>query len=271
MAYFPQINSNMIITQVPYATASEFENLSTPVESGMVWGYALRSAGLPGYPTGSLSKFSVNFSSITDTEINTLWAFFQQMKGRWGTFRFLDPSGNLLQKSETFSDAAWTKTLTATSGAPDPAGHALGFTLSSGSMQAVIAAADGGMSGFMMCASIYLKALAPGVVATLGFKDMTTSTSYTTQFSLSTSSWQRISRNLVLPTDNQFVFYLSLTGSVYAFGAQVSPMKGEGSYACTPGNYGYRANARFDTDVFDVHAVAPGQSQLQLPIAEFNT
>jgi hypothetical protein len=268
MLYFPQINANLILTQSPYATESAFENIDVPVETGMVWSFPLRSAGLSGYPSGPLGKFGVNFSSITDVEVNTLYAFFQSVRGRWLPFRFLDPNGNLLQQSQLFSNSAWAKTLTATPGAPDPTGNLLGFTLSSGYMQAVIGPSDGGMSGFVMCASIYLKALAGGVTALIGFVDQTTSTQYLKTFSLPANSWLRISNNLVLPTSNQFAFYLNLSGTVYAFGAQVSPMKGEGAYQCVPGNWGYHANCRFDTDVFNVQAVGPNQNQLQLPIQE---
>jgi len=270
MVYFPQINANLILTQAPYGTGLEFENVGVPVETGMVWSYPLRGAGLSGYPSGPLGKFNVNFSNISDAEVNVLYAFFQSVRGKWGSFRFLDPSGNLLQQSQLFSNSAWAKTLTATPGAPDPTGNLLGFTLTSGHMQAVIGPSDGGMSGFVMCASIYLKALAGGVTASIGFVDQTTSTQYLKTFSLPANSWLRISNNLVLPTNNQFVAYVSVSGNCYAFGAQVSPMKGEGAYQCVPGNWGYHANCRFDTDVFNVQVVGPNQNQLQLPIQETN-
>ena len=268
MLYFPQINANLILTQSPYATSLGFENVSVPVESGMVWSYPLRGAALPGYPTGSLGKFAVNFSSITDAEVNVLHIFFQSVRGKWAPFRFLDPNGNLLQHSQDFTNVAWTKTLTAAAGQPDPSGHALGCSLSSGHMQAVIGPSDGGMSGFVMCASIWLKAASGSVTATIGFIDETTLTNYTQQFTVASGVWTRISKNLVLPTGNQFVFYLNLSGSAYGFGAQVSPMKGEGAYQCTPGNYGYHPICRFDTDVFETKALGPNQNQLSLPIQE---
>ena len=270
MLYFPQINANLILTQSPYATSLEFENVSVPVESGMMWSYPLRSAALPGYPAGPLGKFAVNFSSITDAEVSVLRAFFQSVRGKYAPFRFLDPNGNLLQYSQDFTNAAWARTLTAIVGQPDPSGHVLGCSLTAGYMQAVAGPSDGGMSGFVLCASIWLKALSGAVTASVGLVDQTTSTQYLKTLSLPANSWLRISNNLVLPTNNQFAFYLNLSGTVYAFGAQVSPMKGEGAYQCTPGNYGYHQNCRFDTDVFEVKAIGPGQNQLSLPIQETN-
>lgn len=270
MVYFPQINANLILTQVPYGTSLEFENIDVPVETGMVWSYPLRGAGLSGYPSGSLGKFNVNFSNISDAEVNLLYTFFQSVRGKWGSFRFLDPSGNLLSYSQDFTNAAWVKTLTVTTGQPDPSGHTLGCSLTAGHMQSIAGPSDGGLSGFVMCASIWLKAVSGSVAATIGFIDETTSTAYTQQFTVASGAWTRISKNLVLPTNNQFVFYLNLSGSAYGFGAQVSPMKGEGAYACTPGAYGYHANCRFDTDVFNIQAVGPNQNQLQLPVVETN-
>ena len=267
--YFPPINStNYILVQSPYGTSLEFETISAPVETGMFWSFPLRGSGLSGYPSGPQSRFNLNYSNISDAEINTLYTFFQSVRGKWLPFRFLDPNGNLLQQSQLFSNSAWTKTLTATPGAPDPTGNLLGFTLSSGHMQAVIGPSDGGMSGFVMRASIYLKALAGGVTASIGFVDQTTSTQYLKTFSLPANSWLRISNNLLLPTNNQFVAYTSVSANCYAFGAQVVPMKGEGAYQCVPGNFGYHANCRFDTDVFNVQAIGPNQNQLQLPIQE---
>lgn len=268
MIYFPQINANLILTQSPYSTESAFENVDVTLETGVMWSYPLRGSGLTGYPSGPLGKFAVDFSSITDGEVNTLFAFFQSVRGRWLPFRFLDPNGNLLQYSQDFTNAAWTKTLTAVVGQPDPFGHALGCSLTAGYMQAVAGPSDGGMSGFVMCASIWLKALAGGVTASIGFVDQTTSMQYLKTFSLPANSWLRISRNLVLSTNNQFVFYLSVSGSCDAFGAQVSPMKGEGAYQCAPGNYGYHAICRFDTDIFETKAVGPNQNQVSLPIQE---
>lgn len=270
MVYFPQINANLIITQAPYGTSLEFENVDVPVETGMVWSYPLRGAGLSGYSSGPLGRFNVNFSNISDAEVSVLYAFFQSMRGKWGSFRFLDPNGNLLQYSQDFTNAAWTKTLTVATGQPDPFGHALGCSLTAGHMQAVAGPSDGGLSGFVMCASIYLKALAGGVTASIGFVDQTTSTQYLKTFSLPANSWLRISNNLVLPTSNQFVFYLSVSGSCLAFGAQVSPTKAECTYTCTPGGFGYYQNCRFDSDIFEVRVIGPNQNALNLPIQETN-
>ena len=268
--YFPQINSNLILTQLPYSSAASFQTMRSEQETGMVWAYPLVGAGLANYPSNPLNKFMVTFPTITTAEVNTLFTFFQSMLGRYGSFRFLDPGGNLLTYSQDFTNSAWSKTLSATTGAPDPFGHTLGCSLTAGRMQAVAGPSDGGMSGMILCASIWLRGNPSATTATLGFVDQTTSISYTVTVQVPGGSWVRANYRLVLPTNNQFVFYLNLAGPCYAFGAQVSPMKGEGAYVETPGNYGYHQYCRFDTDNFTVAALGPNQNGLELPIAEFN-
>ena len=271
MTYFPQVSANGSTTQVPYVVSSAFENLQTPLETGMNWAFSLRSGGLTNYPTGPLSRFNVNFSNISDAEVNSLYSFFQSCQGRYKSFRFLDPSGNLLQFSEDFANAYWNKTSTVSPHQPDPFGHTRGCSLTTGTLRAVAGPSDGGMRGMVLCASIYLQALFPGMSVSIGFVDNTTSTSYVQNYVLPFSSWLRISKTLVLPTNDQFLFYLQLSsGMCNAFGAQVSPMKGAGAYASSPPGYGYHENCRFDVDAFAVQAVGPGQNALQLPIVEFN-
>jgi hypothetical protein len=271
MAFYPQINSNLIITQLPYATSQEWGNIVQAVETGIHWSFPLRGAGLSGYPTGPLFRFSINYVNITDAEINTLFSFFQSVRGCWQPFSLLDPSGNLLQFSETFSNAYWVKTSSLTSNQPDPLGYGQRATLATaGFFKAVVGPSSGGMSGFVMCASVWVKAQSNGTTVTLGFIDNSTSTQYTSSASLNAGNWTRLHFTLVLPTNNQFLFYLNLGGTCTIFGAQVAPMKGEGGYAATPNNYGYHQYCRFDTDDFIVNSPSPNSNQLALPVVEFN-
>jgi hypothetical protein len=271
MTFFPQIGEPFILTQSPYASQQSYQNLQTPVDTGMVWSFPLVAGGLTGYPTSPLSKFQIAFSSITDAEVNALYAFFTSMGGRLQAFSLLDPGGNLLQFSEAFNNAYWSKTSSVTTGQGDPYGHPRACSLTAGYIQAVVGPSAGGMSGFVMCASIYLNAQGAGITAVIGFKDATTGTLYTSTFALPAGSWTRIYSNLQLPTGNQFLFTLTLSGTCLAFGAQVSPMKGEGAYQATPGQFGLHLNCRFDTDIFEVQAVQPGQNALRLPMIEFNS
>lgn len=265
--YYPQINANLILTQLPYRWNYAWGTTYQDVESGMRWAYPLRGAGLSGYPTGPLAKFGINYSQISDAEVNTLDAFFNQQQGSYAAFRFLDPGGNLLQYSETFSNAYWSKSASVSPGQTDPFGGTRAFSSSAGVLEAVVGPSDGGMSGFVMCASVYLKGA--GTSATLGFVDASTSTQYTTTVALG-SGWTRAHFTLVLPTNNQFLFYLFLNNSATIFGAQVAPTKGEGAYIETPGeSYGYHQNVRFDVDSFAIKNMGPNQNQVSLPCVEF--
>lgn len=267
--YFPQINGNLILTQLPYNWGFDFATINQEVETGMRFSFPTREAGLTGFPTTPLSKFGVNFSRISDAEVNTLYSFFLSMRGRWGEFRFLDPGGNLLKFSEDFNNVYWSKTLSVGAAVTDPFKATRAKALTSGIMLGVVGPSDGGMNGLVLCSSVWVKSASGTALATVGLKDNTTLTIYAKTYVIGTT-WQRISFNLVLPTNNQFLFYLQLVGSCNVFGAQVSPMKGEGAYVEVPGNYGYHQHVRFDTDSFTVQAVGPNENQVTLPLEEFN-
>ncbi len=269
MPYFPQVNGNLILTQTPYQWIESFDTIFDEQETGMKYSYPRRGVGLDNFPTDELGRFAVNFSSITDAEVAVLKAFFVSMRGRWGTFRLLDPGGNLLQYSEDFTQAYWAKTLTVGSTQSDPFGNSRAYSVSSGTLRGLVGAADGLMSGIRVCASLYANARSVGLQGTIGFVDRTTSTNYSTVFDLPNGGWKRIYHSFTLPTNNAFDVYLSFSGTCWVFGAQVSPMKGEGAYVKAPGNYGYHENCRFDTDVFERQVSGPDQNALQLPIVEF--
>lgn len=269
--YYPQINGNLIITQLPYTSELAYSTVVQDLETGMRWTYPLRGVSLPGYPNFPLGRFTLNYPGITDAEAATLEAFFNSMRGKWLTFRFLDPSGNLLQFSEDFTKSYWSKTASHTAGQADPFNNTNATLLGSGNVEGVVGPSDGGMQGIVMCASIWAKASAGGVSATIGFLDNSTSTFYSNTFLVPTGNWLRVSKTLVLPTNNQFLFKLTISGgSCTVFGAQVAPTKGESAYVRTPGNYGYHENVRFDTDYFDVNVSGPNQNAIVLPAVEIN-
>lgn len=268
MTYFPQINGNLILTQLPYQSSQEYDSVAQDLDTGMRWTFPRRAAGLDGYPTVPLLKFNLNFPTITDAEVTTLAAFHDSMRGQWGEFRFLDPGGNLLQYSEDLSQSYWDKSsgsVVPTSGAADPFGHTLGTGLSGGGGSAIkglVGASDGGMSGFVVCASVWIKG---GASVTLGF-DFGTSTTWQT----SSTSFRRIFHSSVVTTNSAFHMTLSWDGSaITVFGLQVSPMKGEGAYVKSPDNYGYHQRCRFGTDSFVRQINGPNENSVQLPVVEY--
>lgn len=281
--YFPQINSNMILTQLPYSSSQSYDTVYTDLETGMRYAFPRRGVGLDNFPTGPLGKFYVNFANISDDEVAVLRTFHRSMKGRYGTFRILDPDGNMVQYSEDFSQAYWDKSngpVTLGSATTDPFGGNLARALVGGGANAYITgvagAADGGMNGVRVCASAWVKSPDIGARLLIGFIDSGFTTLSSTDFALPQNKWVRIFHSATLWDDNYFRVILGglseWAGSrtMNVFGVQVVPMKGEGQYIKTPGNYGYHANCRFDTDLFEVKTLGPNQNQVSLPVMEFN-
>lgn len=281
--YFPQVNSNMIITQLPYTAGQSYESVSQELETGMRYSYPRRAAGLDEFPTGPLSKFQVNFTNITDDEVSDLQTFFQARRGRYGSFRFLDPNGNLIQYSEDFTQAYWDKSngpVTRVGATTDPFGGEFGTELTGDGTNAflmgIVGPSDGGLNGVRMTASIWVKSPDSGAQLFIGFVDSGFTLTNGTTWDLPQNRWKRIWHSATLWNDNYFRIliggFAAWAGSrtMNMYGAQVVPMKAESMYAKTPGNFGYHENCRFDVDVFERHALGPNQNSLILPIMEFN-
>jgi hypothetical protein len=69
-------------------------------------------------------EWDLSFSGLTQTEADTLEAFFSDQEGRLRTFVFADPLGNLLARSEELTQAPWARDplLQFTGGVADPFG-----------------------------------------------------------------------------------------------------------------------------------------------------
>lgn len=285
MPMYPQINASCILTQLPYTAGFSFDNPKIDLETGMRWSFARRgNLTLPSdYSPGAQSKYQLNYPSITDAEVAALYSFFQSMRGRWGTFGFLDPGGNLLQYSEDMTQSYWAKNAVTVGGSvADPFGgsRATSLTATSGNsyISAVIGPSGGGLQGYMLNASIWARATSSGQSITVGFLGSTGSSYYVSQYNLPQGSWVRIDCN-VQYFDNFFARFILggenlWSGStIQVFGAQVTSMKGSGAYIRTAGavgpGYAYRPNCRFETDVFQRTSLGPNQNQLALPISTF--
>ena len=281
MPTYPQISSNLIITQLPYGVDLSFDTVSQDMDTGMRWSFPRRNGGLTGYPTGPLRRFGVNYTNITDSESDVLEAFFNSMRGKWGEFRFLDPSGNLLQYSEDFSQSYWNKSngpvTVGSTGVSDPFGGSLATALIGGGTNAfamaVAGPSDGGINGYRLCASAWVKTPDSGIQLVIGFRDSTGVVRGTT-WNLPQNAWKRIYHSEIMWDANEFRMVLG-GSSTWAsgrtlnfFGVQVTSTKGEGAYAKSPDNWGYHQRCRFDTDSFERRVLGPNQNSVQLPIQE---
>src|SRR5579872_4150270 len=75
-------------------------------------------------PDAAALAWELRMKGITLAEWNSVQALFSAASGRWLTFTFLDPAGNLLAQSENFGVSPWTNgaLLQLTPGISDPFG-----------------------------------------------------------------------------------------------------------------------------------------------------
>src|SRR5947208_3141209 len=69
-------------------------------------------------------EWELQLRGLVVAEWNAVEALFAAVRGRLGTFTFLDPAGNLLARSEEFVDPVWTNgaAIQLTPGMTDPFG-----------------------------------------------------------------------------------------------------------------------------------------------------
>src|SRR5215472_177805 len=72
------------------------------------------------------NTWELQAKGLTAFEWASIETFFKSVSGQWQTFTFLDPTGNLLAESETFSAGAWTNgpLIQLTASVTDPFGTA---------------------------------------------------------------------------------------------------------------------------------------------------
>ncbi len=268
--FFPQINSNYILTQLPYESGSSYDTVVQDVESGPRFTFPRRASGLTGYPTKPLFSGSLNFPNITDAEVTVLKAFFNSMLGRYGTFAITDPNGNLFQYSEAFNHAYWGSG--PAQGQADPYGHALA-TSSAALTGIIFPIGEGPTNPMVLNLSLYCYATASAQSITLTL--VSSGGTFSRTFSLPPNRWSRVDFNALASGSGVDVTggFSSFTGNM--FGAQCSPLKGCGGYVYSNGpnseGYGYRRYCRFDVDSFDLAMLGPNQNAVKLPVVEKNT
>ncbi len=276
--YYPQL-PNGIITQKPYTSGVSFSTILQEVESGRPYSFPQIGAGLTNFPTNPLGKFSLNYPLITDAEIATLLTFFRDTaEGRLNEFIFLDPGGNLVPFSEDFSNASWTRTSVSVGAAQiDPFGGALAVILtatSSDSKMSAIVVPAGGASGFILTASIWVRAASAGQSLQLGFTDSGFSVIGSQIFALPQNIWTRIVYSITLATSSSIRVQVGGSSTwngttINTFGAQCVASPGPGAYRKTPGSDGLHAKCRFDVDEFEYKQSGINQNALVLPVSEY--
>lgn len=277
--YYPQFLSGMI-AQVGYQPQVSFQTTTQDVDCGFRTAFAWFAGGLPGYPPEPLYNWSIPYSALTDEDSQSLQLFFAQMKGSSGSFAYLDPSGNLCQYSEDFTQAAWTKSNLAVSqngGVSDPFGGTDASTLTASAAEASLNSyvlPDGAASGFALCGSVWVKAAAAQALQ-IGFANDAGILLQSQTWQLSAGIWNRISCQMVLTVNSRVRLQIG-GGATWAsgvalslYGAQCVPSVGAGGYSKTPGNYGLHKNVRFDMDTLIITNTGYNQNSATVKLREF--
>ena len=206
-------------------------------------------------PDAVLTAWELRAAGLTLAEWNAIEALFQETSGRWGTFTFLDPVGNLLAWSETQADAVWAKgpLLQLTPAVADPLGSMRATrVVNTGQAEAAVEQTLNAPGNFHYCLSAWVRS-ATGSRVTLAIAGVSRS------FAL-TGQWQRL---FVTTNPEQadvetvtFGAHVEPAGSVDLFGLQAEAQPGPGDYKPTGARGGVYPQARFDHD--QLTAVAQG-------------
>jgi hypothetical protein len=75
-------------------------------------------------PEAAMSRWTLSYSGLTDTEIEKLHELFVACEGRLQDFIWIDPFGNMLRWTEDFSKPVWQSSLQTAAEIDDPEGGA---------------------------------------------------------------------------------------------------------------------------------------------------
>lgn len=241
MSFFPQLSTG-VITQFPLRRRQQFRTIVNRLSDGS----EIKSFD----PNGAALGFSLNFSGLSDVEMDAIEGFFLDQEGQRGSFGFLDPGLNLLRWSEEFERSVWTKgpLLSLASGQDDPWGGQRATAVSNVSIanQAVVQVIEAPGS-YSYCLSVWLRSLSSDPVTLLA-----ASGGYThTQIAVPTTTWKRFHLSVSLPSAAHtigFGWELPAGASVYAVGAQVDAQPAPAAYRRSSSRHGVHTKVRFAMD-----------------------
>jgi hypothetical protein len=207
-------------------------------------------------PDAGTKEWELRAAEMTLNEWTAIDTLFQAVTGRFGTFTFLDPMGNLLLRSEEFGDPAWNNSplIELTPGVSDP----LGTTRA---MQAVNAASLAGAieqtlavpGNFRYALSVWAKTTGVSSVTL----SATTSGGTATRNCALTGQWVRYSLDVDLRLTTESIVFgveLDVGAIVDLFGMQVEAQPGTSNYKKTGSSGGVYEQARFAEDALTATA-----------------
>lgn len=259
MLYYPQLSSGAM-SQFPVTRSTAMRTVANQLPSG----YTIRMAD-----TGAQKvQWRLQYSSLTDSERSAIESLFQGSQGQLETFTFLDPTGNLLNWSEDWTQAVWTTDplLQVTGGVQDPLGgsDAMQLTNTAQTTQQILQNISG-PSAFVYCYSVYVRSAVPTTIQLA-----VTATGQTRLTAVTTaSSWKRVTATGGLSVQQDslgFGLQLPPGAQVDAFGAQVEAQPAAGLYKKTIDLGGVYPSTRFSSDLLLITATAPDQHACQIEL-----
>jgi len=209
-----------------------------------------------GDPDAGIREWELRASGLTLNEWTAIDALFQAAAGRFATFTFLDPFGNLLLQSEDFGDPAWDNSplIQLTPGVSDPLGTTRATqVVNAGSGAGSVAQTLAVPGNFRYTLSAWAKTTGVSSVTL----SATTSGSSATRSIALTSQWTRVSLEVALGLNTDSVVFgvvLDVGAIVDLFGMQVEAQPGASDYKKTIGSGGVYSTARFAEDDLTVTA-----------------
>ena len=207
-------------------------------------------------PNAATREWELHAKGLTLSEWTAIDALFQAVVGRFATFTFLDPAGNLLLHSEEFGDPAWSNSplIQLTTGISDPLGTTRATqVVNAGSALGTVAQSLAVPGNFRYTLSGWAKTTG---VSNLTLSAATTGGSAMRSIAL-TNLWQRVSLDVELGLNTESVVFgvvLDVGAIVDLFGMQVEAQPGASDYKETGGIAGVYGQARFAEDELTVTA-----------------
>lgn len=256
--FFPQLASGAV-SQFPWQQSRRMRSIANVMEDGTYYALADNASWL---------RWQLDYAALSDTEANTLAAFFVQNEGRTGIFLFANPGANLLVQSESLGNAAWTRNilLTLRAGTTDPLTTSRATTLTNTSAAALSIAQTISLPGAVTaCFSVYLRCAAAAPVQLTRNDGVST---VTQPFALG-ADWQRVTlRSTIAGGVGPCTFSLTIPAgyAVDIFGFQVVAQPGAGQYVATGAIGGLYPATCFDSDELRIIRTDYNQNSCQVQL-----
>jgi len=216
---------------------------------------------LIGDASAAAMEWEIGAKGMTAAEWNSVQALFMAASGRWQTFTFLDPVGNLLAQSENLGVSPWANgaLIALTSGVTDPLGTTRAtHAVNTGAAAAAIAQTLAVPSTFQYCLSVWART-SSGSDATLVIG------ASSKRFSL-TANWSRVS---FAGSGMTFGVQIDAGATADLFGMQVEAQIAPSDYKKTEARGGVYTRARFADD--ELMVIAQGTDLFDAVIRIVNT